>query len=385
MKTYGIGIIGYGAFGRFLHHSWKKSDRLKVAAVFSKMPIREDLDGVTICEDWRQMLSDPSIDLVSIATPPSSHGELACAALQAGKHVLIEKPMATGMEEGNRILAACRASGRMATVNFMMRFNPIVEALGALSREGAMGELCRADVENYAQDSALPLDHWFWDRSLSGGILIEHAVHFIDLVNSLTSQKHSAVTGFCHFRNDIQQDQVMASVLYDRGLMATHYHSFASPGFFESTSIRLAFDCAVIDLEGWIPLKGRIRALVNEETKRALGRLPGFTVMNSCAIDEAHDDSRPEGWGEVGGGPASKNRIFSHGREYRVEEMITGTIDIGSSKAQVYQASVLALMEDLIASIESQGRSPRVSLEEALADLDIASRATSYAEKAGGR
>jgi predicted dehydrogenase len=378
MSIHGIGIIGYGAFGRFLHHSWKKSDLVKVAAVFSAAPIKEPLPGITIHADWRDLINDPAVDIVSIATPPSSHCETACAAMEAGKHVLVEKPMATTIEDGRRIIDTRNATGKVASVNFMMRFNPLVEALGELSREGVFGELRRADVENYAQDSALPRDHWFWDLSISGGILIEHAVHFIDVVNSLTDQKHQFVTGFSHFRNEKQQDKVLASVLYDRGLIATHYHAFAYPGFFESTSIRLAFDLATIDIEGWIPLKGTITAMVNSRVKGALLRLPGFKITTSRPVDLVEDQSRPEGWGDLGGIQSPINRISSFGNDYSVEEMVRGSFDIGRSKAEVYSECVLDLMHDLVKAIETPAHRPRISLEEALSALDIACSAAKW-------
>ncbi len=166
----------------------------------------------------------------------------------------------------------------------------------------------------------------------------------------------------------------MASVLYDRGLIATHYHHFACPGFFESTDIRLVFDCAVMDLQGWIPLKGRLRALVNSTSEKDLSRLPGFSVESRQKIDEVNDLSRPEGWGkEQGGSPAG---LFSFGNHYDATHMVTGTFGLAESKGEVYSASAARALDDLIASIEDPGHQAAVTLEDGLSSLVVAEKAT---------
>jgi len=148
-----------------------------------------------------------------------------------------------------------------------------------------------------------------------GGILIEHGVHFIDLVHDLTGRRWLQVTGVSCARNERQEDQALANVLYEGGLIATHYHSFSRPGFFEHTSIRLAYDLAQVDVEGWIPLSGRITALVNAETEGKLLRLPGFRVLYTCDLARLEDVSRPEGWG---GGPSERpsGRVRSGGVDW---------------------------------------------------------------------
>lgn len=381
MKVHGIGIIGYGGFGKFLHHSWKRLNNVKIIAASSKKQLREPVSDIKFYNEWKDLLKDEDVEIVSVATPPSSHCEIACAVMESGKHVLIEKPVAITLEEGKEILSTQRKTGKVASVNYIMRFNPIIEALGDLSKRKIFGELRRADIENYAQDSGLPQEHWFWDRSISGGILIEHAVHFIDIVESLTDQKFIKSTGLCHYRNIRQQDQVLASVLYDGGLIATHYHAFAYPGFFETTSVRLAFDLAVFDIQGWIPLKGQFTALVNSKTKKELSLLPGLTVNETESIHDIEDLSRPEGWGDTEPFQTYPENIFSHGTEYNVEEMVKGSFNIGKSKADIYSDCVCSILADLINKIDDKNNKLRVTVEDALLSLEIASLASLSAEK----
>ncbi|GAG41312.1 unnamed protein product, partial [marine sediment metagenome] len=239
-------------------------------------PGRDPGPPVRFYHRWEELAADPDVEIVVIATPPFTHADMACEALSRGKHVLIEKPMATSLEDARRIMDLRDKTGRVAGIDYMLRFNPLVEALAAITHSGVLGELRRAIVENYAQDEILPQDHWFWDRELSGGILVEHGVHFFDLINGLTTATPQRVSGRTHSRNNSQEDQALAMVVYDNGLMATHYHAFSRPGFFEHTSIRLVYDLAQVDLQDWIPLAGQITALVNGTTAKALYGLPGF-------------------------------------------------------------------------------------------------------------
>lgn len=379
MKIYKIGIIGYGGFGKFLEHSWQVLKNIKIAAVSDIHNVRDVPSGIKFYDNWKDILKDKEIDIISIVTPPSSHAGIACEAMNAKKHVIIEKPVALTMEDANRILDTRNLTGVKATVNFMMRFNPIIEAMGNLTKKGAFGELRRADIENYAQDSSLPVSHWFWNREISGGILIEHGVHFIDIINSLTNQKPVQITGASGFRNKIQEDQVLATVVYDKGLLATHYHQFAYPGFFETTSIRLAYDLAVIDIEGWIPLNGRIRVLVNNKTKEDLLGLPGLKILKTQKLMSLDDISRPKGWGNINKSKDIGDDIFSHGVKYHVDEVVSATFDIGRSKSEVYADCVSKILEDLIKDIEDPVHSLRVTVEDGLLSLDIASKATNFA------
>jgi predicted dehydrogenase len=98
MKTYNIGIIGYGGFGRFLHHWWDKLDGVKVLAISDHCDYTE-ADGLKHYKKYADLIADPEIDIISIATPPSLHRDIACEAMRKGKHVLLEKPIAVTKED----------------------------------------------------------------------------------------------------------------------------------------------------------------------------------------------------------------------------------------------------------------------------------------------
>jgi len=370
MKTYKIGIIGYGGFGKFLHHWWRMQQRVEVSAISDRNFADEESDGVTHYENWKDLIADREIDIVSIATVPAFHVEMACESMRAGKHVLLEKPIALNIESAAKLLQVQEETGKIIMVNHMLRYNPIIGALVELNGKKALGELRHAEISNYAQDESLPADHWFWEKELSGGIFIEHGVHFFDIINALTDQKFSKVYGCSHNRNAGQEDQVSAMVLYDGGLIASHYHSFSGPGFFERTTMRLIYDLAKVEIEGWIPMKGRIEALVNKNSKDALGSLPGFVTEKAVPINDLSDVSRPEGWGTYF---AEKKIVTSIGGiEYNVDEMVTGSFEIKQTKSEVYGKCLQGILKDLISKIENPDHKLTVTARDAYESLKVA-------------
>lgn len=368
-----MGIIGYGGFGQFLHNAWKMSDEVNIIAV-ADYYLPETLDkGIQFYSNWRDLLTDPKIDMVSIVTPPSTHAEIACGAMEAGKHVLIEKPIATRRDDAQQVLAVRDRTQRVAGVDLMLRFHPLVQLIKSWCQSKCFGTLRRVVVENYAQDESLPTEHWFWKKGMSGGILVEHGVHFLDLVNNWAAAEVKEVQGLSSKRNPQQEDRVLVTIMYENGLIATHYHSFNRPGFFETTTIRAVFDLAQIDLEGWIPLSGRIRVLVNSETENELTRLPNLAITHRTNIHEVQDVSRPNGWGSRDDHHlGAEGVIRSSGISYDIEDMIVGKFSLLKSKSEVYKDCLLSVLTDVVNAITVPGYQLCVPLECGLESLQHA-------------
>ena len=376
-----VGIIGYGGFGKYLHNAWKQLDQVHVMAVADQDVAKmQSLDGVKTYTDWRDMLQNKDIELVAIVTEPSTHETIARACMEAGKHVLIEKPLAVTIADAEKIIQVRDRTGCVAGIDFIMRFNPLLKALREFTQQGVLGKLRRVDVENYAQDEQLPPEHWFWDRLRSGGILVEHAVHFIDLVHFISPSKLVAVNGLKHNRNPGQEDQIMANVLYDDGLIATHYHAFSRPGFFESTTIRLAYDLADVELHGWIPLSANVKVLVGPDTRKALFEHPFFKLDTLTPMEKATDDSRPAGWGLLENTKEdTRKTVRSGGILYPVDEIVTGTLQIGLSKQEVYTTCVQLSLLDVLAKAADPNHILTAPLEAGMSSLEVAVRATASA------
>ncbi|GGF22526.1 Gfo/Idh/MocA family protein [Flavobacterium limi] len=377
MKKYKVGIIGYGGFGKFLHHWWSKIDNVEVTAVADHGTHIQDAKKLERYSNWEDLIEDSEIDIVSIVTPPGLHAEMACAAMKAGKHVLLEKPIAITEEQARQILEVQKETGRVITVDHMIRYNPIIQAIKELSNKGVFGKIRHAVVNNYAQDEALPPEHWFWNKEVSGGIMVEHGVHFFDIINALGGQKRKKVCGVWHDRNEQQRDRVSALVQYDEGLTASYYHAFSGPGFFEQTTIQLAYDLARIEIEGWMPMKGKIKILGNADTRMLLKNIPGWAETHFEKFGEMSDESRPEGWGSVTDGEEKKQGIFAGGIHYETDQMLSGTFEIQQTKGEVYGNCVQLILSDMIRKIENKNHTLTITIEDAFEALKTALLASS--------
>jgi predicted dehydrogenase len=381
MGAYKIAIIGYGGFGQFLHRAWREIGQLELVAVSGRRRSPRIPVEVSYYSDWRELLRRERLDIAVVATPPATHAEIACYAMERGIHVLIEKPLATSLEDAERILATAERTGVRATVDLMMRYNSILSGLREVTREGLLGKLFRVDVENYAAGDSLPPEHWFWNWDLSGGILVEHGVHFFDLVHFLSGKIGVKKVSGSLGQTGERVDRMAAQVLHEGGLISTHFHAFTRPGFFEETRVVLVYDLATVELSGWIPMEGRIQALVTAEVLEGLrARLPGFHVEEEVPVGTLGDVSRPEGWGDEWPlPPAPGQRVLSGGREYEVDVLVRGRFSLPGTKAEVYAGCLRALMEDFLRHIEDPSHRMRVTLEDGLASLRVALGATADA------
>lgn len=133
--------------------------------------------------DYRDILARDDIDLVTIATPNSLHEPIAIAALQSGKHVLCEKPLALSLAGARRMAAAARESGRLSAVNHRYRWIPSARYLKELVEAGEVG-VVRQIFLNYfnalVHDPATPVQ-WRQTRAEGGGVLADIGSHLIDL------------------------------------------------------------------------------------------------------------------------------------------------------------------------------------------------------------
>ena len=170
-----------------------------------------------------------------------------------------------------------------------------------------------------------------------------------------------------------------ATVTYSDGLIASHYHAFSGPGFFEQTTIRLTFDLARIEVEGWVPMKGRFQALINKLDKDKLSILPGLQIDPSVPVDTLTDTSRPEGWGDVS--DQANRTIRCAGIEYTVDELVSGTFGLSQTKSEIYGACVQEILTDIIAKIENPEHVLQVTVQDAYESLKIAIEADTSAKE----
>jgi predicted dehydrogenase len=150
--------------------------------------------GAVAYQSLSEALADPSVSILALNTPPFLHAEQGLAVLQAKRHLFCEKPLALTVEDGRRLIDAAKQHNVLLTVDYVMRQNPYWAAAAELAGAGVLGKLRHMDLANHAAGLSRPDNHWFWDKGKSGGIWIEHGVHFFDAFAWVSGQT-GTVTG----------------------------------------------------------------------------------------------------------------------------------------------------------------------------------------------
>jgi predicted dehydrogenase len=194
-----VALIGTGYMGKCHALAWNA-----VAPTFGDVPrpelallceINAELAAVRAREfgfarasgDWRDAVTAPDIDVVSITTPNQFHAEMANAALTAGKHVWCEKPMAPALADAEKMTAVARGSGRVAALGYNYIQNPIMRLTARLMAEGAIGRLTHLRIEmdeDFMADPATPF-YWKHEAASGYGALDDFGVHAFSLLAAL--------------------------------------------------------------------------------------------------------------------------------------------------------------------------------------------------------
>ncbi len=179
MRTIGVGLIGYGLGGRAFHAPYVGvTPGLALRAVVSRDPakVHADLPEIRVVPSVDALLAEPGIDLVIVSSPDTLHAEHAIAALQAGKHVLIDKPFATSLADAHRVIAA-NTSGRVLTVFHNRRWDADFLTLRRLVADGRLGKIVQFD-SHFDRWRPVPADSWKDARD--GGSWLDLGPHLVD-------------------------------------------------------------------------------------------------------------------------------------------------------------------------------------------------------------
>ncbi len=140
-----IAVLGAGAWAKFAHiPGWQRDPRCEVVCICDPVRARADAFAAEFgipnaADDWQQVVSDPAVDVVDVCTPSARHFELSWAALEAGKHVLCEKPVAYDFRDTLRAAALARSKGLKTKLGFTFRYSPGVQYAKSLLDEGFVG------------------------------------------------------------------------------------------------------------------------------------------------------------------------------------------------------------------------------------------------------
>jgi predicted dehydrogenase len=236
-----------------------------------------------------------------------------------------------------------------------------------------LGRLRHFSFQNLASDDHLPADHWFWNPEISGGIFVEHGVHFFDAATWLLGGQPREVQALEVARGrDAPVDTAIATALHPGGATATYTHIFTRPHQAEYQQTMLAWDAARAVVSGWIPVELRLEAwtdpqgaaLLRDLVDRAdeLLEVPDFrrSGQERITVHAIPAEARPRFW--HGGGQA---RSVSH--HIRVHATLGGA----AVKQHVYLESVRAGIADLAAAVSTH-REPLVPGRDAWESLATA-------------
>ncbi|HKQ45072.1 MAG TPA: Gfo/Idh/MocA family oxidoreductase [Rhizomicrobium sp.] len=194
-------VIGTGFMGRVHLEALRRIENVDVVEIAATSPekAREAGAGYNVLNatgDWRDVIVDPSIDAVHIATPNVSHFPIAKAALEAGKHVLCEKPLAMNAVEAQQLADLAAAKKTRAGLCHNLRYYPMVQQMRRMREDGAFGEILVVQG-TYSQDWMLYETDWNWrvDPKVSGPsrVMADIGSHFFDMAEHVSGLKVTAV------------------------------------------------------------------------------------------------------------------------------------------------------------------------------------------------
>lgn len=211
-KPLGVAVIGYAFMGKAHSHAWRSvnaffdtpevEQRLLVGRDPQRVAAAADRFGWKDSEtDWRAVLDRDDIDIVDICAPGILHSEIAIAALEAGKHVIVEKPMATTVADAVRMRDAFDAAaknGAHAIVNFNYRRVPAIALAKKLIEDGRLGQLRHvraAYLQDWLSDPAVPMSWRLRKEEAGSGVLGDLGSHLVDLILHLTGESVTGLSG----------------------------------------------------------------------------------------------------------------------------------------------------------------------------------------------
>jgi myo-inositol 2-dehydrogenase/D-chiro-inositol 1-dehydrogenase len=186
MEKVSFGLIGYGAWGSHHARVIAEGPQTRLAAIAeraeaNRAEAQARYPQAVVVADYRELLERPEIEVVDVVLPSHLHHEVGRSVLQAGKHLLMEKPMALSVAECQDLVQLARAAGRQLAVGHEFRYSSLWGRVKALVDAGAIGDLQYALIELWRNPYRLGSDGWRYDIRRVGNWILEEPIHFFDL------------------------------------------------------------------------------------------------------------------------------------------------------------------------------------------------------------
>lgn len=241
--------IGVAGIAHMHAHSYidslKRIENVKFVGIADENPENKQgvsnycVNGVKGYSSYEELCKSPEIDAIIITTETSKHAQVAINALEQGKHVIVEKPIATTLKDADAMIAAAEKSGRILAQIYPCRYHPVSQYIKTEIDSGSFGKLIAFSGTNHGQ---MPphsgSTKWFSQQELSGGgALMDHITHLADLyfwwIKSDIKSVYAVKANLFH--PEVKVDDVgMVSIEYQNGVKATIDPSWNRPANFET-------------------------------------------------------------------------------------------------------------------------------------------------------
>jgi predicted dehydrogenase len=300
-RPYGIGVIGSGYI--WSHGHWQQGlQHIPHEAVVRYVYDTSDKlaqhaaaeCGATVASDADAILASPDVDIVTIATPPYARVEYVRQACAAGKHLMLEKPMARTLDDALSIVAAIGDSGVKCFVPFSRALNAAFRNLVSIIESGELGEPLAFIHANLGGPYGwVPLDHWMHDMEKSGGPIFDYSIHFIELARACMVSEAKAVTyvGKSVTGRVESDDHAVLTVEYESGALGEFTKSWAFPPgsnvHHQATHVVCRDAVAVLDRQGvTIHTRDGVRAPAEGAPEALPGRAEAYRNLIASIEDD---------------------------------------------------------------------------------------------------
>lgn len=279
MSKLRYGILGSGFMGRTHAEAIRNLDQAELVAVASgsRAPKLAADYGVELCHSKEELVARKDIDAIIIATPQFLHAEEALLAAAHGKHLFIEKPMTTTVEDAERIIEACAKNNLKLSVGYQQRYRTVPRATYDHIRDGAIGQVHTIQFNQVFQlftDPGFGGDWSWWANPAAVGHILAGGVHSIDLVRWILGAEIASVVGHSRTLRESHEPEntTMGLILFDNGTIMALWASSAcpQPGFPNQAFRALIMgETGMMDMDAYDTLK-----LANDGEWRVVAQQP---------------------------------------------------------------------------------------------------------------
>lgn len=238
VRTINFGLVGFGAWGKLHARSIATTEGARLSAIIAltketRKEAKALYPDVVVLSDYRDLMEDPELDIIDVVTPSHTHVEIATAALAAGKHVFLEKPMALTVEDCRGIMAMAMVKKKMLAIGHELRLSSQWGKVKRIIESGKIGTPQYVLVELSRKPYRQGANGWRYDLDRVGSWSLEEPIHFFDLARWYLSEHGDPSTIYATANShDVLRsklnDNFSAIMRYDSGAYAVVTQTLAS-------------------------------------------------------------------------------------------------------------------------------------------------------------